>query len=243
MRADYPTPEQVNDLRGLWKEAFGDTETFLDCFFESGFSYDRCRCIFIDGQAAAALYWFDCGCEGRPFAYIYAVATAKAHRGKGLCRILMADTHHHLKNLGYAGTILVPGEKGLFSMYEKMGYACFSGMDTICCKADTPVPLREISAAEYSTLRGQYLPPHSVEQQGTEFLASYAQLYAGNSFLLAWADGLGLELLGNAAAAPGILAALGKEHGRFRIPGSTPFAMWHPLADTPEPGYFGLAFD
>lgn len=243
MKADFPTATQIPALRVLWKEAFGDSDALLDNFFKAGFSPERCRCMFAEGQAAAALYWFDCSCDSRPFAYIYAVATAKAHRGRGLCRALMADTHAHLKELGYRGCILVPGEKGLFTMYKKMGYTCFSGMDTIHCEAAAEVPMRKISARQYTALRKQYLPHHGVEQQGTEFLASYAQLYAGNDFLLAWADGLGLELLGNTAAAPGILATLGKKEGSFRIPGSQPFAMWHPLSDVPEPGYFGIAFD
>ena len=75
------------------------------------------------------------------------------------------------------------------------------------------------------------------------FLATYATLYAGNDFILAVIDDTGLELLGNTAAAPGILTALGKKSGDFRVSGSTPFAMWHPLTATPEPGYFGIAFD
>jgi hypothetical protein len=54
---------------------------------------------------------------------------------------------------------------------------------------------------------------------------------------------LGLELLGNTDAAPGIVAALGCKEGRFRIPGGTPFAMYRPLSDISAPTYFGLAFD
>ena len=239
MKADLP----IFQLRSLWKEAFGDTDAFLDSFFETAFSPDRCRYIAIDGCVAAALYWFDCRCDGAKLAYIYAVATAKMHRGKGLCATLMANTHEHLKAAGYAGSILVPGEKGLFSMYEKMGYAPFGGMDTLTCQAAAPIALREISPAEYATLRLQYLPPHGVAQEGMEFLATYATLYAGSDFILATTEETGLELLGNTAAAPGILAALGKKEGRFRMSGKQPFAMYRPLTNTPAPSYFGIAFD
>ena len=56
---------------------------------------------------------------------------------------------------------------------------------------------------------------------------------------------VGLELLGNAAEAPGILMALGLAYGRFRIPGGDePFAMFLPLKEgASAPGYFGFAFD
>lgn len=243
MRADYSTPEQTCGLRTLWKEAFGDTDAFLDSFWDTAFAFDRCRCITVDGEVAAALYWLDCRCDGAPMAYIYAVATAKKHRGKGLCRHLLADTHAHLKNLGYAGCILVPGSEALFAMYGKLGYAPFGGMDTVTCAASEPAHLREITADEYARLRKVHLPEHGVWQEGIPFLATYAKLYAGEDFICAWTEDLGLELLGNTAAAPGILGTLGKESGKFRIPGNAPFAMYYPLSPAPAPGYFGIAFD
>lgn len=243
MRADYPAPEQTEALRRLWKEAFGDSDAFLDGFWDTAFAFDRCRCIMIDDEAAAALYWLDCRCDGAPMAYIYAVATAKKHRGKGLCHLLMADTHAHLKNLGYAGCILVPGDEGLSAMYGKMGYTPFGGMDTVTCTAGNPIAMQKVTAEEYGALRKAYLPEHGVWQEGLPFLATYAALYAGADFICAWVDGLGLELLGNADAAPGILGTLGKETGKFRISGAAPFAMFYPLSPTPAPGYFGIAFD
>ena len=247
MRADYPTPEAPDELRSLWKAAFGDSDAFLDGFFETAFAFDRCRCISMDGQIAAALYWMDCRCRDLPYAYIYAVATQPALQGQGLCRALMADTHGHLRSLGYAGCILVPGSRSLFAMYEKMGYRCFSGMDRLQAVAGKPATIREITAEEYGTLRKEYLPEDGVVQEGLDFLATYAKMYAGDDFICAVdpkSEPLScIEFLGNAGAAAGILGALGKKSGSFRIPGNEPFAMYYPLADIREPGYFGLAFD
>ena len=121
MRIDYPLESQIGDLRSLWKEAFGDTDQFLNSFHDTAFSPDRCRCITIDEQVAAALYWFDCRFDDRPLAYIYAVATAKAFRKQGLCRMLMDNTRQLLSELGYSGIVLVP-EMHLIPMYESMGY-------------------------------------------------------------------------------------------------------------------------
>ena len=128
-------------------------------------------------------------------------------------------------------------------MYEKMGYRPFGGMDTVSCEASEPIDLAEISWEEYVTLRREYLPQGGVEQLDLAFLGGFAHFYAGSDFILAATDDMGLELLGNTANAPGILGALQKNTGRFRIPGTTPFAMYHPLSDTPAPSYFGLAFD
>ena len=243
MKIDYPTREQTEGLCRLWQEAFGDDDAFLDTFWSTAFSSDRCRCITNNGEVAAALYWFDCRCEKAPMAYLYAVATAKKHRGKGLCRALMEDTHGLLAKLGYAGSILVPGEPGLFAMYEKMGYRCFGGMDTTLCEAAEALPVREIDAEEYMRLRLDFLPQGGVAQEGMAFLATYARFYTGEGFLLAATENMGLELLGDAALAAGIAGALGWNAGKFRVPGATPFAMYHPLTDGPAPAYFGLAFD
>ena len=250
MKVDYPSPEQIDSLRSLWQEAFGDDDAFLEQFFTCGFAPDRCRCITIDGEIAAALYWFDCSYQGKPLAYLYGVATGKAHRGQGLCRILTENTHSHLKYLGYAGVVLVPAEENLFEMYGKMGYApcaCVSEFD--CQAGDTPVSLRSIDAGEYGRLRREFLPKNGVLQEGDNlnFLQKLAQFYAGEDFLAAVYRGEKCfipELLGNMDAAPGILAALHKNKGHFRTPGTEkPFAMYHALSDLPAPEYFGLAFD
>ena len=87
MTIDAPNVEQTAWLRRLWKEAFGDSDAFLDRFFTIAYSPDRCRCVTADGRVTAALYWFDCDCQGEKLAYLYAVATAQDCRGRGLCRM------------------------------------------------------------------------------------------------------------------------------------------------------------
>lgn len=242
MKIDYPAEAQIPGLRSLWKEAFGDTDAFLDLFFGTAFSPDRCRCVSVGDALAAALYWFDCRFDGRPIAYVYAVATAKAFRKQGLCRLLMDDTRALLAQLGYSGILLVP-EMHLIGMYQSMGYRVCSYVQEFTCRSNgRPVVLKEIDAAQYAALRRQFLPAGGVvqENENLQFLSAITKLYTGDGFL--YADGA--ELLGNADAAPGILAALGKDSGLFRCPGGDiPFGMYQPLDGAPAPAYFGLAFD
>lgn len=250
MRIDSPAPDRISQLRQLWKTAFGDTDDFLDCFFSTAFSPNRCRCVTLGDRVAAALYWFDVTWNGRKLAYLYAVATHPGHRGKGLCRALMEDTHARLKLQGYDGAILVPQEEGLFRMYVRLGYRNCSGIGQITCTAGTPVSLRAIGPDEFARLRREFLPRDGVIQEGEnlKFLAAQAEFFAGDDFLLTARREetvlIGLELLGNPQAAPGIVAALGMETGRFRIPGDAPWAMYLPFTGhNTAPGYFGFAFD
>ena len=252
MTIDAPTAKHREALRALWQEAFGDTDAFLDSFEKSAFSPDRCRCITEGNKVLAALYWFDCELKGKRIAYLYAIATAKSHRGCGLCRALMENTHAHLSARGYVGTLLVPSEPSLFAFYEKLGYRPHGFIGELACRTSSEtIELRKIDTEEYAALRRKLLPENGVlqENENLAFLATMADLYAGDDFLLAArreeTSLHGLELLGNTEKAPAILATLGCTVGNFRIQnGETPFAMYHPLAPkAPIPTYLGLAFD
>lgn len=240
----------TNALRSLWKEAFGDSDTFLNLFFSTAFHPDRFMALWEQERAVAALYWFDCQYEGRKIAYIYAVATAKSHRGQGLCRRLMEKTHGLLKRLGYSGSILAPAEKGLFSLYEKLGYSLCAHIDSLSCQAGTPIPLTRITGSEYARLRRTLLPAGSLLQEGVtlDYLQKWCGFYQGENCLICASresDTLYVqELLGSRDLAPGITAALGAKTGHFRMPGNTvPFAMYYPLDNAPAPTYLGLAMD
>jgi len=242
----------IAELRRLWQQAFGDSDETLDAFFANGFSPDRCHFIAENGVPASVLYWFDSQLNAQKLAYLYAVTTDEKHRGRGLARRLLEETHAILKAQDYAGAILVPGSKELFAMYEKFGYRTVTTIsEFVAEQGNTPVALHQIDAAQYTRLRGAYLPEGGVLQEGAilDYLQTYARFYKGEGFLLSAAkEGnrlIVLELLGNAAAAPGILQALGVAKGTFHTPGpGRNFAMLLPLtADCPAPGYFGLALD
>ncbi len=245
-----PTPEDIPALWQLWKEAFGDADSFLNKFFSAGFSPDRCRCLTADGQLAAALYWFDCTLKGKKVAYLYAVATAKQMRGKGLCRALVEDTHKHLKALGYAGAALVPGNEGLFSLYARFGYKSFCPMTAYTVSpGERSLSLSPIGWQEYEIMRKPLLPESALLQDGKtlEFLSTFAQFYQGQSCLLCGYEEGGTfhicEYFGNENILPQIAATLGAAVN-VRLPGGKNTAMYHSLEHTPDlPAYLGLTLN
>ena len=242
---------RTKQLKDLWKKAFGDSEEAINLFFDTAYAPQRCRYLEVNGEITAALYWMDAEYAGQKFAYIYGVATEPAHRGKGLCRKLMEKTHDDLREQGYAGAVLMPAETGLRQMYAKIGYRECSTISQFDCEAGESVGVWPVGREEYARLRRQYLPEGGLIQEGENlaYLESYASTYAGEDFLLAAVHGegklFGMELLGNAAAAPGILCSMGYETGTFRVPGAElPFGMGIALKENVKmPGYLGLAFD
>ena len=248
MIIDRPAPKDIPALRQLWKQAFGDGDPFLDGFFATGFSFDRCRCVCTDGSLAAALYWFDCSWQGKKVAYLYAVATDAAFQGKGLCRALMENTHRLLQAEGYAGAALVPGNKRLFSLYEKLGYHSFCPMQTVTVTAgEGTAKVNTLSGAAFETLRKERLPENGILQRGqtTAFLATFAGFYqAGDAIFCAGKDQDTLvfqEYLGDPSQLRGIIAAFRAEKGIVRLPGGENSAMYLPLNEDPTlPGYLGI---
>ena len=252
MRIGAPTKEHIPALKKLWQEAFGDSESAIDTFFEAAFCTDRCVLATDNGQVLGALYWLECEYRERPVAYLYAIATAKAHRGKGVCHSIMEYTNKRLRELGYIGAVLVPGSKELFSFYEAMGYSTFSTVSEPKLNASQrSIELRKINATEYAEIRRELLPKNSViqEKENLRYIEKEAELYTGNGFLLACYREksilYGMELLGDASLAGDILFTLGCKEGSFRTVGEgRPFAMYLPLdRGYPSPEYFGLAFD
>lgn len=248
MIIDRPLKSQIPALRRLWKQAFGDSDDFLDGFFQTGFSFDRCRCLQTEGTLAAALYWFDCTWRNKKVAYIYAVATDDAFRGKGLCRALMEDTHKHLQSLGYAGAALVPGNEGLFSLYAKFGYRSFCPMQTVTVAAGKPVEMSPISPDNYRLRRQFRIGADAIVQDRvvTDFFATYGGFYKAADTVFAASrekDTLYFqEYLGDPKLLGSIVAALGCETGEVLLPGGDrDTAMYLPFDNDPTlPAYFGI---
>lgn len=256
MIIDRPAAGQISGLWDLWREAFGDSGEFLEAFFDTAYAPERCLCVTEDAQVIAAVYWFDCTLRGRKVAYVYALATAMRHRGRGIAHKLMDALHQTLTQQNYEGVVLVPGTPSLQDFYKAMGYDhCCSITEFVCAGAAEEVQLRRVTPEEYASQRRDILSllePDAViqENENIAFLATQAELYSGQNFLLAARkEGetlVGIELLGDPQTAPGILRALGYATGTFRTRGQgKAFAMYRPLENRLlcVPTYFGLAFD
>ena len=251
MTIKTPEKQDIPALRALWKEAFGDPDTFLDTFFVAGFSPNRSRGVFLENQPVAALYWFDCAWAGKKIAYLYAIATAKNRQGQGLCRALMTDTHNHLKSLGYHGAALVPAKEELFSLYEKFGYEGFYPATRQEVTAEEkPISLQPIDGQTYSRLRQNLLPQDALLQEGATvaFLSGFAEFYQLDSGIACAAkegDTLYIqEYLADPKELPAFAFALGCQTAQARLAGGKNCAMYLPFdGEKKRPAYLGIHLD
>lgn len=113
-------------LQQLWQSTFGDSDAFITAFFDLFDAKHHLHTLSLNDTVVSALYAlpFTISYNGKEFsvAYIYAVATDEAHRGKGLMSLLMKKVHENLKSKGFAATVLLPASAWLCGYYEKLGY-------------------------------------------------------------------------------------------------------------------------
>ena len=246
MIIENPQLQDVPALRKLWKQAFSDTDGFLDAFFLKAFSAERALVARENNQVIGALYWFDCFCNGKSLSYIYGVATDKAYRGRGVCKALMSALHANMEQ-AEKGTILVPADDGLRAFYSRLGYRDFGGMEEMICFAgNMPFPVEKLTANTYAQKRRQLLPEGSVWQEGAflPFMDDQMDFFGGEGWLFALQKDFSPEFIGDKRLLPGILKALQLPETRVRFAGKSPFAMYRGTAeDADKPKYFAFALD
>ena len=111
-------PSDFPGIAALWQEAFGDSPEAVNAFFAY---FPDCRSYVAeeDGGIVSMVHALPRTLSPNiPTAYLYAVATAKTHRGQGLCRRLIAFSEAELGKIGIQTTVLTPGEPSLFRFYE-----------------------------------------------------------------------------------------------------------------------------
>lgn len=83
-----PRPSRKGDenaLKALWREVFGDTDEYIDAFFQNVYQPGMASVIEEDGTVVAAAYAVPFGAVR----YIFAVATRPEYRGRGYGRAVV----------------------------------------------------------------------------------------------------------------------------------------------------------
>jgi len=162
-------------ILALWGEAFGDSPEAVSYFFQS---FPNCISYVAEdaGMVVSMVHALPQTLSPDiPAAYIYAVATRRSHRGKGLCRKLMAFAESDLQRRGFSCAVLTPGELGLFDYYETLGYQIAFTRRRCPFPGGSP-----ISLTDYLTRREQLLSdPHMIDDRQT---LSYAADVYGLTF-------------------------------------------------------------
>ncbi len=218
----------------LWNEAFpGEDPAFTDALFSLGYP-DCFHYLLCEGELACMLFALPYPIvteQGpRDARYLYAVATAKAHRGKGFAKKLLQQ----FVSKGQP-VFLRPMSPSLFDFYQKAGLSPLSPYLELSGIAGSDTQgITDLSPREYLAARERFLtPPYC--RMTPEFL-SIAYLGGGaigaDGHFAALYERRGERILfkewwGDPELAPGATAYLGASAYTLRktAPDGTPFGM------------------
>ena len=157
-------PEDVPVQRELWKLAFGDSEAYLDNFYQNYYRPERVVVLEEDGVVRSMTAWFDTTfvvpSQGEyRTAYLYAVATHPGCRGRGLAARLLAGADSCFRSLGISAVTTVPAEPSLHKFFGTNGFReCFvhsqlAQPDPSDSSGQCPCTIDPLPAAVYASLR------------------------------------------------------------------------------------------
>lgn len=120
---------QKNDREGLialWQEAFGDTREAVELFIDKRYLPQNTLVDDDNGKITSMLYLLD----GKVIAdgvlmsayYLYAAATLKKYRGKGIMAKMLQKAKELAESRGVDLICLKPAEESLYDFYKKHGY-------------------------------------------------------------------------------------------------------------------------
>ena len=125
MELRLATQLDKHGLYALWQEAFGDSKETINLFFDAA-DYKNIPVISENGKIVSALYLIPTeivsGSKKFSAYYIYAAATLKSQRKKGLMAKLLEFCSQLAKDRNIDYLFLKPEEEKLFNYYEKQGF-------------------------------------------------------------------------------------------------------------------------
>ncbi|MBR6650386.1 MAG: GNAT family N-acetyltransferase [Clostridia bacterium] len=144
-----PDGEYLKKITELWSKTFGDDEAFVSSIIASK-SYAGAVCAESNGELIGMAHLIKLENQSRAY-YLYAVATAAEHRGKGICSSILNFLKTKSTEEKFA-LLLHPADKGLAEFYNKNGFSPVLYFYEISCSGDGGNYF-EISCAEYKSQR------------------------------------------------------------------------------------------
>lgn len=114
--------DRERQVRRLWQEVFGDSRAFVDSFLVRYYLPDRCV-VRRDGDRVVSMaHIVPMQTDAGRTAYIYAVATDPAYRGRGLGRQVVDECVERARGEGFDAAALIPSQDSLKGFYADSGF-------------------------------------------------------------------------------------------------------------------------
>lgn len=162
------TPDEIPLQKDLWKKCFGDSDAYIDIFYQKFCTAEQVLVVEDEGEIDSMLavlpssIAFPDGTSA-PVGYVYALSTSPYMQGKGHARQLLRYADEFMQKRGMKAMTLVPASPSLHRFFENVGMEeCFSTRkyETLSSglTGDTAGgTMTPIAAQEYNQIRERYL--------------------------------------------------------------------------------------
>ena len=157
--SDYP------GVLNLWREAFADSEEFIFDFFKN--YKDTILAYKENGELLSMLSIMPVAWGNKKGRYIYAVATDKKARSRGLSTALLEAAKKYILKNGEEFLVLLPQNESLYEFYKKRGFHtknCIKKYEVLKSEIQKSEENSEkITEDEYYNLRKKFIGNNLIE--------------------------------------------------------------------------------
>lgn len=214
----------IEELKLLWKEVFGDTDDYLESFFSGVYDETHTLVHCIDGTVVAALYMIPydicMGNQRYKAMYLYALATKEEYRGKGIMSGLIKRAHDIGRERGYIMSFLIPAGESLYQYYKKMGYDIVYYQNRLLISRQDII---NISRNEINPTGGYQIKNLSNQK----FLELYEKSFTKQNSKIKYSNGLNLFYLETLQQDGGEILSICDENENREI-----YALLYPMKDS-----------
>lgn len=126
MKILHPNNNDIFFLKEMWKNIFGDTESYVDLFFSEVQTAESTLVVKLQNKVIAMVFYpeYSCNIGGKETkcGYICGAATLPEYRGQGVMGKLLNAALEDMKSRNYGACVLIPAGESLFNYYKKFGF-------------------------------------------------------------------------------------------------------------------------
>lgn len=148
----------------MWTDTFDEKREYLDYFFDNVFDDETTFIYRENNKIVASLYGipYKIKCDEnnsiKDVLYLYALATDKDYRKRGIMTRLLEEAYEYSKKKAFSGCILIPANESLFDFYKSRGYVKISSFRSYIINSSEwnkiikKINLEVVSGSEYGQI-------------------------------------------------------------------------------------------
>lgn len=161
MEIRFAKNTDIPKLKQIWKTCFGDSDEYINFFFDNMFRPENAVVAVNNGEAVGVVHMLDASFKETPFKYGYAIGVLPEFRGKSLCEKMHIFIKNYCYNNGYMYG-LHPANDKLASFYKSIGLKDMFSLkivEDLCTEKNENFEISDASVKEYFKIRENHFKP------------------------------------------------------------------------------------